>query len=158
MGVATHYWEDFSVGETFVTDGRTVTESMLDLFSGLTGDHSDVHSDEEVMRQGEFGGRIAHAILTLGVLQGLMWLTGYNRGTAIATLGWDQLKWPTPVRIGDTVRGEWTISGTRLSRSRTGAGIVEEECRLLNQRDEVVLSGTHVLMVRCRSIAGGEDL
>ena len=144
------YFEDFVVGEKLTSAGRTIGENTIDLFAGLTGDFSDVHMDAEVMKQSEFGGRIGHGILALGIMQGLMWQTNYNLGTAIATLGWDKVKLSAPLRAGDTVRAYWAIESKRESRSRPHAGILVEGCRLVNQRSEIVLSGEHVLMVRRR--------
>lgn len=144
------YFEDFVVGEKLMTAGRTVGEGTIDMFAGLTGDFSDVHMDAEVMKETEFGGRIGHGILALGIMQGLMWQTNYNLGTAVATLGWDKIKSSAPLRAGDTVRAYWTIESKRESRSRPDMGILVEDCRLVNQRGQTVLSGEHVLMVRRR--------
>ncbi|MCC6947948.1 MAG: dehydratase [Bradyrhizobiaceae bacterium] len=144
------YFEDFVAGEALMSAGRTIGEGTIDLFAGLTGDFSDVHMDAEVMKETEFGGRIGHGILALGIMQGLMWQTNYNLGTAIATLGWDKVKSSAPLRAGDTVRAHWVIESKRESRSRPDMGILMEDCRLVNQRGETVLSGQHALMVRRR--------
>jgi itaconyl-CoA hydratase len=84
-------------------------------------------------------------------MQGLMWQTNYNRGTVVATLGWDKLRFTSPLRAGDTVRAYWTIKEKRASRSRPSLGVVVEECRLINQRKEMVLTGEHVMLVRRRT-------
>ncbi len=144
------YFEEFAAGDSFESGGRTITDATLENFSGISGDYSDVHTDDEVMKQSEFGGRIGHGILSLALMQGLMWLSGYNRGTAAATIGWDQLKFPAPLRVGDTVHAAWTIREVRASRSKPAFGILVEDCRLLNQRGDTVLSGTHVLLVHRR--------
>lgn len=147
------YYEDFGLGEETVSARRTVSEGTIDLFSGVTGDFSEVHTDAELMKESEFGERIGHAILSLGVMQGLMWQTGYNRGTVIATLGWDKLRFTAPLRAGDTVQVCWTIKEKRVSRSRPALGVVVEECRLMNQRKEIVMTGEHVMLIRRRSEA-----
>jgi acyl dehydratase len=144
------YFEDFTVGEEILTTGRTVSEAMVDAFAGVTGDFSYAHTDEVAMRSTEFGERIAHGLLSLCVLQGLMWQTGYTSQTGVATLGWETIRFPAPVRFGDTVHARFTIREMRPSRSRPELGILIEECALLNQRDEVVVTGNHVLMVRRR--------
>lgn len=146
------YFEDFIVGEKLISAGRTIGESTIEMFAGLTGDFSDVHMDAEVMKKTEFGGRIGHGILALGIMQGLMWQTNYNLGTAVATLGWNKVKSSAPLRAGDTVRANWSIESKRESRSRPEMGILVEGCRLVNQRGETVLSGEHVLMVRRRPV------
>ena len=144
------YYEDFGVGEEIVSARRTVSEGTIDLFAGVTGDFSEVHTDAELMKESEFGERIGHGILSLGILQGLMWQTNYNLGTVIATLGWDKLRFTSPLRAGDTVRAYWTIKEKRVSQSRPSLGVVVEECRLINQRKETVLRGEHVALVRRR--------
>lgn len=142
------FFDDFRPGLAFASAGRTVSQAMLDMFSGVTGDFSDVHTDAEVMRRTPFGAPIAHAILSLGVLQGLMWQSGYVRNTAMATLGWEELRWPRPVYAGDTVTARWVIETVRRSRSHPEAGILTERCTLTNQAGEQVLGGVHVLLVR----------
>ena len=144
------YFEDFTVGEEILTTGRTISEAMVDTFAGVTGDFSYAHTDEVAMQSTEFGERIAHGLLSLCVLQGLMWQTGYTSQTGVATLGWEALKFPAPVRFGDTVRARFTIREMRPSRSRPEVGILIEECVLLNQLRAVVVSGDHALMVRRR--------
>jgi acyl dehydratase len=108
--------------------------------------------DAEVMKETEFGVRIGHGILALGIMQGLMWQTNYNLGTAVATLGWNNVKSSAPLRAGDTVQAHWSIESKRESRSRTQMGILIEGCRLVNQLGETVLSGEHVLMVRRKPV------
>ena len=98
----------------------------------LTGDFSDVHMDAEVMKETEFGGRIGHGILALGIMQGLMWQTNYNLGTAVATLGWNNVKSSAPLRAGDTVQAHWSIESKRESQSRPQMGILMEGCHLVN--------------------------
>jgi acyl dehydratase len=79
-----------------------------------------------------------------------MWQTGYTSQTGVATLGWEEIRFPAPVRFGDTVRARFAIGEMRPSRSRPNVGILIEECTLLNQHDEVVVTGKHVLMVQRR--------
>jgi acyl dehydratase len=144
------YFEDFSEGDEIVTTGRTISEAMVDAFAGVTGDFSYAHTDEATMQGTEFGERIAHGLLSLCVMQGLIWQTGYSSQTGVATLGWEAIRFPAPVRFGDTVRCRFTIREMRPSKSRPEVGILIEECTLFNQRDEVVVTGDHVLMVRRR--------
>jgi len=147
------YYEDFGVGEEIVSGCRTIGEGTIDLFAGVSGDFSEVHTDAELMKDSEFGERIGHGILALAVMQGLMWQTNYNTGTVTATAGWDKLKFRAPLRAGDTVQAQWVIKDKRVSASRPTLGILVEACRLVNQRKETILTGEHVLMVRRRPAA-----
>jgi acyl dehydratase len=147
---ASRYFEDLPVGTELHTSARTITEGLVELYAGVSGDFSYVHTDAERAERGLFGERVAHGLLTLSVLQGLMWQTRYDLETGMATLAWNDVRFPAPVRFGDTVRGVFTIREARASRSRPDAGIVVESCRLVNQRDEDVLMAEHVLMLRRR--------
>ena len=144
------WFEDFVVGEERLTPGRTITESDLANFSGLTGDYSQVHTDEEFCKQTEFGTRIAHGLFGLSVAQGLMWRTNYTQGTGVASLGWTDWRFRRPVFIGDTLRVRWALTKKRDSGSNPDKGIIHEWCKLVNQRGEVVQEGEHITLIRKR--------
>lgn len=144
------YYEDLPVGTAFRTSARTIGEGAVETFAGVTGDFSYVHMDAEAASGTAFGERIVHGLLSLSVMQGLIWQTRYTIDTGVATLGWEHIRFPVAVRLGDTVHAEFTIREARESRSRPEVGIVVEDCRLLNQHSETVVTGDHVLMVRRR--------
>jgi len=127
-----------------------VTEKMIADFAELTGDDHPVHCDDEVASSTALRRRVAHGLLSLSLLQGLMVRTGYDRRTGEATLGWDRVRFPVPVLPGDVVHGEFTIKSARVSQSRPGLGVIVEECFLFNQRGNLVVSGEHGLLVRRR--------
>jgi acyl dehydratase len=144
------WFEDFRIGEERLSPGRTITESDLINFAGITGDYSQVHTDEEFCKKTEFGTRIAHGLFGLSVAQGLAWRTNYTQGTGVASLGWDKWRFKRPIKIGDTVRVRWRVTDKRESRSKPGMGIITEFVELVNQRGEVVQDGEHITMVRKR--------
>jgi acyl dehydratase len=144
------WFEDFETGSERQSPGRTITEADIGGFAGLTGDYSQVHTDEEFCRKTEFGTRIAHGLLGLAIAQGLMWRTNYTQGTGVASLAWDKWAFKGPIKIGDTVRVRWGVKEKRESRSNPGMGIITEWVELINQRGEVVQSGEHVTMIRRR--------
>ena len=98
------YFEDFNTGDVMLTAGRTITEHDIGTFAGLTGDADELHTNEEYARNTAFGGRIAHGMLGLAIMHGLLWRTLYLEGTGIAMLGWDRVAFRAPLRIGDTVQ------------------------------------------------------
>ena len=151
------YFEDLPEGATFRTSARTIGEAAVDTFAGVTGDFSYVHTDAAAASDTIFGERIAHGLLSLCVMQGLIWQTRYTVDTGVATLGWDRIRFPAAVRFGDTVHAEFTIREARESRSRPDVGIVVEDCRLINQHGETVVTGDHVLMVRRRGHRPGAE-
>ena len=144
------WFEDFVIGERRMSPGRTITEADIMAFAGLTGDYSQVHTDEEFCRGTEFGTRIAHGLLGLSIAQGLCMRTNYKQGTGVASVGWTEWNFRRPILIGDTVRSCWWAVEKRESRSKPGIGLVTEHVQLLNQRDEVAQEGRHLQLVRLR--------
>ena len=134
------YFEQFEVGKRFEhLVRRTVTETDNLLFSALTMNPAALHLDAEYSKGTPFGERIVNSVFTLGLLVGLsVYDTTY--GTTLGNLGWDEVKFPRPVLIGDTLRASTIVAAKRESRSRTDSGIVTFEHRAYNQRDEEVAS------------------
>lgn len=143
------YYEQFSVGQRFEhLVRRTVTETDNLLFSALTMNPAALHLDAEYCRGTPFGERIVNSVFTLGLMVGLtVYDTTY--GTTLGNLGWEEVRFPRPVHIGDTLHAITTVAGKRDSESRPDAGIVVFDHRALNQRDEEVGSCRRVaLMLR----------
>ena len=134
------YFEQFEVGQHFEhLVRRTVTETDNLLFSALTMNPAALHLDAEYAKGTPFGERIVNSVFTLGLLVGLsVYDTTY--GTTLGNLGWDEVKFPRPVLVGDTLRAVTTVAAKRESRSRSDSGIVTFEHRAYNQRDEEVAS------------------
>jgi acyl dehydratase len=132
------FFEELSVGQEFTSPGRTVTESDIVIFAGLSGDYNVLHTDAEHMKASIFGERIAHGLLGLGIQQGLA-----SRGEPAAAHGLlSALKWKFkgPIKIGDTVHVLSRIAGKRDGPD-ADRGLVRVERRLINQRGEVVQEG-----------------
>jgi acyl dehydratase len=134
------YFEEFSVGQRFEhLVRRTVTETDNLLFSALTMNPAALHLDAEYAKSTPFGERLVNSVFTLGLLTGLsVYDTTY--GTTLGNLGWEEVRFPKPVLIGDTLRAETTVFSKRESRSRPDSGIVVFEHRAFNQRNEEVVS------------------
>jgi acyl dehydratase len=132
------YFEQFKVGDHIVHDiRRTVTETDNLLFSALTHNPQPLHLDAEFARASEFGRIVVNSTFSFSLMIGLT-VGDTTLRTMIANLGYDQIKTPRPVFLGDTLRAETDIIEVRASRSRPNAGIVVFAHRLLNQRDESV--------------------
>jgi len=116
---------------------RTVTEMDNVLFSALTHNPQPLHLDEEYCRETIWGTRIVNSLFTLGLVVGIS-VAETTLGTTVANLGFTEVKFPAPVRHGDTIHVETEILGKRESRSRPGTGIVELEHRAFNQAGELV--------------------
>ncbi|MBI2858491.1 MAG: MaoC family dehydratase N-terminal domain-containing protein, partial [Chloroflexi bacterium] len=118
---------------------RTVTESDIVSFCSLSGDWHPLHSDVEYAGKTVFGERIAHGWLVLSLGVSLAFRLGENiflPKSFIANYGVDNLRFTKPVKIGDTIRGEWEV--TDLSIKDQNRGILTYRYQVKNQRDEVV--------------------
>ena len=132
------YFEDFVIDQVFkhpVT--RTVTELDNLLFTALTHNTQPLHLDEEFAKTQPFGTRLVNSVFTLGLIVGLP-VTELSLGTTLGNLGFEDVKFPAPVRIGDTLRSETRIISKRESKKWPNAGIVHFLHTGYNQRDEVV--------------------
>ena len=147
------YFEQFEVGQRFDhLVRRTVTETDNLLFSALTMNPAAIHLDAEYCKGTPYGQRIVNSVFTLGLLVGLsVYDTTY--GTTLGNLGWEEVKFPRPVLIGDTLRAVSTVVSKRDSHSRKDSGIVVFEHRAFNQRDEEVASCRRVALMIKRHVA-----
>jgi acyl dehydratase len=136
--VAGRYFEQWKVGDRVRHEiHRTVTEADNLIFSTLTHNPQPLHIDAHYAAQSEFGRILVNGTFTFSLMVGL---TVYDTtfGTLIANLGYDKLRMPKPVFIGDTMRAETEVIAVRESQSRPNAGIATFAHQLLNQKDEVV--------------------
>ena len=133
------FFDDLVVGRVFKHEiRRTVTEADNVWFSALTHNPAYLHLDEEYCRtESEFGQRVVNSGFTLGLMVGIS-VGETTLGTAIANLGWDEVRFPKPVFHGDTLRIETEVAELRDSKSRPDAGIVTFIHRAYNQRNELV--------------------
>ena len=133
------YFDELKVGQVFKHAlHRTVTEADNVLISALTHNPARLHLDEEYCREEtEFGQRIVNSTLTLGLMVGIS-VGDTTLGTAVANLGWDEVRFPKPVFHGDTLRIETEVAELRESKSRPDQGIVTFIHRAYNQKDELV--------------------
>lgn len=136
--MAGRYYEGFEPGETIRHDvRRTVTETDNVLFSTLTMNPAAIHLDHDYSAQTEFGKPLVNSVFTLGLVVGLS-IADTTLGTTIGNLGWEDVKFPRPVFVGDTIRSETTVLDKRISKSRPTQGIVTFLHRGTNQRGEIV--------------------
>ena len=132
------WFDELKVGQVFQhAIRRTVTETDNILFSTMTHNPALLHLDEEYMRGTEFGQRIVNSAFTLGLMVGIS-IGDTTLGTAVANLGWDEVRFPKPLFHGDTVRVETEVIELRESKSRPDQGIVTFMHRAYNQHGDLV--------------------
>ena len=136
--MAGRFFEQWKVGDRIAHDiRRTVTETDNLLLNTLTHNPQPLHLDAEYAATTEFGRIVVNGLFTLSLMVGIS-VNDTTFGTLVANLGYDQVRMPKPVFIGDTLRAETEVSELRESKSRPHAGIATFRHRLLNQRDEIV--------------------
>ena len=134
------YFEEFEVGYRVSSPGRTITETDIVNFAGLSGDYMQIHTDEEYAKTTPFGTRIAHGLLVMAIASGLAARTGVLEGTVLAFREIKNWKFIKTVFIGDTIHVAMEVKALKEMR-RIGAGDVIIELRVINQNDEVVMKG-----------------
>jgi acyl dehydratase len=143
----TLYYEDLSVGQTFTSSARTVTETDLLHFAMLSGDWNPIHTDKEFARQTLYRQPVVHGLLGITILTGLMDRMDLFHGSAIAMLGIRDWRFKNPIFVGDTIHFVMEITSKRLT-SAGDRGIIDRVFTLLNQRNEVVQKGHIDLLIR----------
>ncbi len=142
------YFEDFQIGDSIESVGRTVTETDVVQFAMLSGDWNLIHTNAEYARHQLAGERIAHGLLALAIASGLAVRLGFMEETVMAFM---ELEWQFRkfVLIGDTLRLRATVSDKKEVK-RLGGGYVWFKMELLNQRDEKVQRGVWKVLVKSR--------
>ena len=143
------YYEELTPGLRFEHAlRRTVTETDNLLITTLTHNPAALHLDAEYMKTTEFGQPLVNSCFTLSLMVGIS-VGETTLGTTVANLGWDEVRFPKPVFVGDTLRIETEVLEKRESKSRPNAGIVTFFHRAFNQRDEEVATcKRHALMLK----------
>lgn len=146
--MASKYFEDFEVGEQSKTAGRTITETDIVNFAGITGDWNEIHTNKEFAERGPFKQRIAHGALIFSIATGLGVRLGQTADTVIAFYGLDRLRFVKPTFIGDTIHVTQKVEAKSERDDRSG--IITMLSEVINQRDEVVVSYTAKVLLRRR--------
>jgi acyl dehydratase len=140
------YFEEFEIGDVVETTARTVTETDIVLFAGLSGDYNQIHTDVEFTKGTRYGERVAHGLLGLSIASGLAAQLGLIEGTVEAFTGLEW-KFRGPILIGDTIRVRLEVK-RKKEMSRLGGGFVVLDVAVLNQRDETVQKGTWTALMK----------
>lgn len=133
------YFEDFQPGDIFKHwPGRTITESDNTWFTLLTMNSHPLHFDHHYAAGQMFGKPLVNSTLTLSIIVGMS--VRDTSQNAVANLGWENIRMPNPVFVGDTLYAESEILEKRESKSRPDTGIVSFETRGYNQENQLILS------------------
>jgi 3-hydroxybutyryl-CoA dehydratase len=139
--MTTDAFNELKVGK-IVTVRKTVSESDVYLFAGITGDFSPNHVDEAYMRTTRYGRRIAHGALAVGLMsQASTKMIAGLPGT-IVSYGYDRVRFPAPLFIGDTVTVTYEIVERDPASRKTFARVT-----CATENGSVVAAATHILKV-----------
>lgn len=140
------FFEDFTAGDRYRHPvGRTITETDNIWFTLLTNNTHQVHFNVDYASRTEFKQPLVVSTLTLAIVTGLS--VGDVSQNSVANLGWDKVRLPNPVFIGDTLYAESEVLEVRPSKSRPSNGIVRVQTRGFNQRDETVIEYERTVLV-----------
>lgn len=140
------YFEEFAIGQTYTSVGRTITEYDVLTFAGLSGDYNQIHTDAEFAKTTPYGQRIAHGLLGLAIASGLAMRTGILEGTVLAFREIQEWKFTKPVFMGDTLHVELEVVDIKPF-PRLGGGMVTIQVDVVNQRSEAVMKGKWLVLV-----------
>ena len=141
------FFEDYTVGDHRQTYGRTISEADIILHAGHSGDFFPHHMDAEFCRNQPFGQRIAHGTMTFAIGIGL---TASTINPRAFTYGYERLRFPAPVYIGDTITTTVTIERKEEAPKRPNHGKVIEVCETKNQDGKTVMYCEHILLAERR--------
>ena len=148
------YFEQFAVGDVFVTPRRTVTQTDIVNFAGVSGDFNAPHVDHEFCREQPYEEPIAHGPLVFAISTGLLCQLGINEQTLVAMLGVDNWRICAPVKHGDLLRATAEVSHVRPT-SKGDRGVVTFDRAIVNQHGNAVQTMTVQCMYLCSPAVPG---
>lgn len=148
------YFEDYTSGEVYEFGTISVSEAGIIEFAKQF-DPQYFHIDAEKAKASRFGGIVASGWHTVGLAMRLYVDHFVSHAASLASPGVDEIRWPNPVRPGDTLRIRVTILEARPSRSKPDRGVVRARIEAFNQKDEPVLSMIGMSIIGRRPLARG---
>ncbi|MFZ5945771.1 MAG: MaoC/PaaZ C-terminal domain-containing protein [Bacillota bacterium] len=142
------YFDEFVIGEEFITPTRTMTETDVVMFAAMSGDYNELHTSQEFGKATPFGQPIVHGLLGLAVSHGLIFRLGILEGTAIAFLSVDSWQFKAPIFFGDTIHVKVKIADKKASSSKPDRGVVKFELQIVKQDGTVCQEGVKTLMMK----------
>jgi len=151
MEILNLFFEDFAIGQTFVTGERELGNNDISKFAELTGDFNKLHFDRDFSTSIGFKDVIVHGMLTLSIMLGLWYSLELTNGTILAFAGLNGVSFKIPVYVGDKLHLAADVSSKRELRSRENAGLVNIKLKGINQKDEAVLEAEIALIIKRKS-------
>jgi len=146
--MAGKFFDEWIVGEEYVTPTRTITETDVVMFAALSGDYNELHTSEEFGKTTPFGTRIAHGLLGLAISHGLLFRLGILEGTAIAFLGIESWQFKAPIFFGDTIHVRVKVEDKKASSSKPDRGVIKLFLQVVKEDGTVCQEGIKTLMIK----------
>ena len=145
----TRYFDDYALGDVFVTDSTTVTDGQI-MAHARVYDTNRFHVDAEAAGASHFGGVIASGFQTMTIAYALFFKLQLVQPVAVGGAGMERVRWTKPLRGGDTIHMVCTVTGLKRNRGRSPRGTVRMRHDVLNQHDEIILTMECLHMMQAR--------
>ncbi|MDK2823999.1 MAG: hypothetical protein PWQ67_1984 [Clostridia bacterium] len=142
------YFDEWVIGEEYVTPARTITETDVVMFAAMSGDYNELHTSDEFGKTTPFGKRIVHGLLGLAISHGLLFRLGILEGTALAFLSIDSWQFKVPIFFGDTIHVKVKVIDKKASSSKPDRGVIKLKLQIIKQDGSVAQEGIKTLMVK----------
>ena len=142
------YFEDFQIGEEFISAKRTITEADILGFAELSGDYNAIHTDTVFAENSIYDERIAHGLLGLSIVSGLAARLGFTEGTTIA---WRNIKWKfkLPIKIMDSIQASYKVE-RKKDLGEKKSGLINFNVKVINQNGLAVQTGSWMIVLEKR--------
>lgn len=147
--VEERYWEDYVPGVVHKIGSIEVEEAEMIAFARRF-DPQPFHTDPKAAEKSAFGGLIASGWFTASCVMRILVDHYISHVASLGSPGVDQIRWLRPVRPGDVLSVQATVTEAERSRSKPEQGFIRALVEVLNQRDEVVMTMKSVGLVGCR--------
>jgi acyl dehydratase len=143
-------YEATEIGETSVTQGRTITEADVVNFAGVSGDFNHLHTDADAMAESGFGERIVYGAFLFAMMTGLLWQSRdeETREAVVAFYGVDHLRFTAPAFIGETVHVELEVTDKQPRDHPEARGVVRYDAQVVTSDDRTVLACEMLSLLR----------
>lgn len=149
--MSARYFDDFEIGQEFVSPGISITESQI-LDFALAYDPQPFHLDREAAADSVFGGLVASGFQTLALGFRAFYQANIINHCSLGSPGLDELRWLLPVYPGDTLHTEAEVKTKRVSRSRPDRGILHMAYEIKKQGGDTVMTFTTIHIMRRRAV------
>jgi 3-hydroxybutyryl-CoA dehydratase len=142
--------DDLKVGQTFVGEKHKIGDEQFSVFARMTGDDHPIHYDDAYAAKTRFGKRLAHGLLVMSMTA--LGATSMSRRIEDAMVAFIEqgAKFLKPVFVGDVLQSHFEVASV-ATKPDSGKALVRFKVTLVNDRNETVLEGFHLYLLRMRS-------